>query len=105
MMTNMELDDQDTFIDLPIDYQCLTSGTPSLSPKQMYLLGKNENAPDPPFEFAYAYAITTHKAQGSEWDKVLVFEEGFPFNKEEHKRWLYTAVTRAKEKLVLISDM
>jgi exodeoxyribonuclease-5 len=105
MMTNMELDDQDTFIDLPIDYQCLTSGIPTLSPKQMYLLGKNEHAPDPPFEFAYAYAITTHKAQGSEWDKVLVFEEGFPFNKEEHRRWLYTAATRAKEKLVLISDM
>lgn len=105
MMTDMELEDQDTFIQLPIDYQYFTTGMPCLSPKQMYLLNKNENAPDAPFEFAYAYAITTHKAQGSEWDKVLVFEEGFPFNKEEHRRWLYTAVTRAKDKLVLISDM
>jgi exodeoxyribonuclease-5 len=105
MCTNMELEDQDTFIDLPIDYQCMITGAPALTPKQMYMMSKNELAPDPPFEFAYAYAITTHKAQGSEWDKVLVFEEGFPFNKEEHRRWLYTAVTRAKDKLVLISDM
>ena len=55
-----------------------------------------------PFEFTYGYAITTHKAQGSEWDKVLVIEERFPFNKEEHARWLYTACTRAAEKLILI---
>ena len=55
-----------------------------------------------PYEFTYGYAITTHRAQGSEWDKVLVIEEKFPFNEEEHARWLYTAVTRASEKLVLI---
>ena len=55
-----------------------------------------------PDSFAYGYAITCHKAQGSEWDKVLVLEEKFPFDKEEHKRWLYTAVTRAAEKLVLV---
>ncbi len=39
---------------------------------------------------------------GSEWDKVLVIEEKFPFDKEEHKRWLYTACTRAAKKLVLV---
>lgn len=65
-------------------------------------MGKSELCPPPPFEFAYAYAITTHKAQGSEWDKVLVMEERFPFDEEEHKRWLYTACTRAREKLVVI---
>ena len=62
----------------------------------------NKKCPAPPYEFAYAYGITCHKAQGSEWDKVLVFEEKFPFDPEEHKRWLYTAVTRAKEKLVIV---
>lgn len=55
-----------------------------------------------PKEFAYGYAITCHKAQGSEWDKVLVLEEKFPFNKEEHARWLYTAATRAVDKLVIV---
>ena len=39
---------------------------------------------------------------GSEWDNVLVFEENFPYNKEEHKRWLYTACTREKKKLVVV---
>ena len=42
------------------------------------------------------------KVSGSEWDKVLVIEERFPFDKEEHKRWLYTACTRAAKKLVLV---
>ena len=57
---------------------------------------------DPPFDFTYGYAITCHKAQGSEWQKLLVFEEKFPFDKEEHRRWLYTAITRASEKLVIV---
>ena len=55
-----------------------------------------------PEQFTYGYAITCHKSQGSEWDNVLVIEENFPFNKEEHKRWLYTACTRAAKRLVII---
>ena len=57
-----------------------------------------------PREFEYGYAITCHKAQGSEWDKVLVIEENFPWNKEEHIRWLYTAATRSSEKLVIVQQ-
>ena len=48
--------------------------------------------------------MTYWKAQGSEWDKVLVIEESFPFDKEEHARALYTACTRASEKLVLVRN-
>ena len=72
--------------------------------KILFRLGKLKNKIGDivPREFAFGYAITTHKAQGSEWDKVLVIEEKFPFSKEEHARWLYTAVTRASEKLVLV---
>jgi ATP-dependent exoDNAse (exonuclease V) alpha subunit len=55
-----------------------------------------------PKQFTYGYAITCHKAQGSEFEKVLVVEEKFPFDKEEHARWLYTGCTRASEKLVII---
>lgn len=55
-----------------------------------------------PKQMTYGYAITCHCAQGSEWDKVLVVEENFPFDRTEHARWLYTACTRAAEKLVLI---
>ena len=55
-----------------------------------------------PKEFAYAYAITIWKAQGSEWDKVVVLEEKFPYDKETHARAMYTAATRASQKLVWV---
>jgi exodeoxyribonuclease-5 len=51
--------------------------------------------------FEYGYAISCHKAQGSEFDNVIVFDESYAF-KEDRDRWLYTAITRAKNKLILI---
>lgn len=48
-----------------------------------------------PNPFDYAYCITCHKAQGDEWDKVLVLEQ--KCDKWDHKRWAYTAASRAKE--------
>lgn len=106
LMTDMRLEDGESFNELPIDYKALTTGTPTLNPKQNYLLRKNKLMTiDPPYDFAYAYAITCHKAQGSEWDKVLVFEESFPRVAEEHINWLYTAATRAKEKLVVVRNV
>lgn len=56
-------------------------------------------------EFDWAYAITVHKSQGSEWDKVLLADDGFWSNKvEQRKQWLYTAITRAKESLIWVVD-
>ena len=51
--------------------------------------------------FEFAYAITCHKAQGSEFDFVVVFDESWAFQ-EERNKWLYTAITRAKQKLLII---
>lgn len=51
-----------------------------------------------PFDFAYA--LTCHKAQGSQWDSVIVFDEGHIF--EEPWRWTYTAVTRAAVKVEVV---
>ena len=84
-----------------LDYNALAYGTKFLDNRQEYLLSKKTGSA--PYEFVYGYGITTHKAQGSEWPRVLVFEERFPFAQEEHKRWLYTACTRASEKLVLVT--
>lgn len=50
----------------------------------------------------YGYVITAWKAQGGQFNKVLAIEENFPFGKEEHKKFLYTSVTRAAEKLTLV---
>ena len=102
LYADMLLEDDDMFFKVPIDYQALKTGTPAMNGKQTYLVNKSKTLPDAPYDFAYAYAITTHKAQGSEWNKVLVIEEGFPFSPEEHKRWLYTAITRAKDRLVVV---
>ncbi|MEM9704801.1 MAG: AAA family ATPase [Pseudomonadota bacterium] len=52
-------------------------------------------------EFDFGYALTVHKAQGSQWDNVVLFDESYAFR--EHKaRWLYTAVTRAANKLTIV---
>lgn len=44
----------------------------------------------------FAYAITAHSAQGSEWDHIFVIDESSVFRKDASK-WLYTAVSRASE--------
>lgn len=50
----------------------------------------------------FGYAITTHKSQGSEFKKVICFIEGY-WDEEYMRKFKYTAVTRAKEKLFLIT--
>jgi exodeoxyribonuclease-5 len=52
-------------------------------------------------EFDFGYALTVHKAQGSQWDHVVLFDESRAF-REHRARWLYTAVTRAAKKLTLV---
>lgn len=53
----------------------------------------------------YAYAMTCHKAQGGEWDNVIVDLSYIPTDalSVDFYRWLYTAVTRAKKHLYFIS--
>jgi hypothetical protein len=46
----------------------------------------------------YAYALTVHKAQGSEFSQVIVFQETIG-----DKRWLYTACTRARDALIVLT--
>jgi ATP-dependent exoDNAse (exonuclease V) alpha subunit len=52
-------------------------------------------------EFDYGYALTVHKAQGSQWDNLVLFDESFAF-REHRARWLYTGVTRAAKRLTLV---
>lgn len=53
-------------------------------------------------EFHYGYAITCHASQGSEWPAVIVIDEGESFGADRW-RWLYTAITRASERVAVIS--
>ena len=50
--------------------------------------------------FDYGYCLTAHKAQGSEWDRVLVIDEPLM---GDHSRWQYTAITRAAKELTHVA--
>ena len=53
--------------------------------------------------FDFGYALTVHKAQGSQAKRVVVFEERFPkMDDDTFSRWLYTAVTRAEKELTIV---
>ena len=54
--------------------------------------------------FDYGYALSVHKSQGSEWDNVLLFDErNQHMTDDDYRRWLYTGITRAKKKLLILS--
>lgn len=50
-------------------------------------------------QFDYGYALTVHKAQGSQWDSVVLFDD---WNSQDRRQWLYTGVTRAARSLVVV---
>ena len=50
-------------------------------------------------EFDFGYALTVHKAQGSQWDHVVLIDEWRSANR---KQWLYTGITRAAETVTII---
>src|SRR5690606_22588241 len=52
----------------------------------------------------FAYAITAHSSQGSEWDDVLVVDESKAFRGNAAK-WLYTAVSRASERITVVKRL
>ena len=52
-------------------------------------------------EFDFGYVLTVHKAQGSQWDSVVLFDESFAFS-EGRARWLYTGITRAAKQLTVV---
>ncbi len=53
-------------------------------------------------EFDYGYVLTVHKAQGSQWDDVVLFDESWAF-REHRARWLYTGLTRAAKRLTVVT--
>lgn len=83
-------DDDDNTITIEVDLDIIKGV--ETKPKRY---SKKENI----HEIDYAYAITCHKAQGSEFEQVFVINQGDWF--DDHQKWLYTAITRAKNKLYM----
>ncbi len=83
---------------LKMDYKLFMEQVPTVNRENF----KKISIFNRPREFDYGYCITCHKSQGSEYDKVVVLEECL--HKSTHANWLYTAATRAKEKLVIVKE-
>lgn len=89
-------ENEDSFGVLKLDYGLLTTG------RETVLKDKNGKiVMNPCVPLDYAYAITVHKSQGSQFNKVLVYNEHL-YHEENHNRWLYTAITRAIDKVVVL---
>lgn len=66
-------------------------------------LGVKNNKYFNALQVKFSYAITCHKSQGGQWNTVFVEQPYLPNGPDkDYLRWLYTAVTRAKQKLFLI---
>ena len=92
-----ETDPRDqVFHELLMDYKLITTKEATVNKENFRMFPKQLR----PEQFDYSYCITVHKSQGSEYDKVLVLEE--VLKRADHARWLYTAVTRASQKLTLV---
>jgi len=95
---SVDFDDQVAYEGLAVAKQFNSAKTISFNSQDRQLLKKADL-------FDFAYALTVHKAQGSQATRVIVFEERFKqMTDEDWRRWLYTAITRAEEELIIIGD-
>ena len=53
-------------------------------------------------EATFGWAITGHKSQGSQWENVIVWDDGLGRSELDRRRWLYTVITRAERGLVIL---
>lgn len=115
--------DYDTEIDLKIILDTLSIESASLSAEQnkelFFAISEDYSEfnkkkrikkvkEDPYFnalQVKFAYAITCHKAQGGQWKHVYIDQGWLPNDSinTDYYRWLYTAFTRASEKLFLVN--
>jgi exodeoxyribonuclease-5 len=54
-------------------------------------------------EATFGWAITGHKSQGSQWENVVVWDDGLGRTELDRRRWLYTVITRAEQGLVILA--
>lgn len=95
--TPEHLDSSGIFEGLRMDYQLLKEGNPT------YATGQPTKRKNPLLLFEYGYAITCWKAQGSQYNKVLFLTEKVgKMDQTAYNRFLYTGVTRAIDKLVVV---
>ena len=97
MTADFTSDNGGLYQDLSMDHKIFTDKETTVNKDNWMMFPKNERA----HEFDYAYAVTVHKFQGSEAEKVVVYDEWLG-DAEFHRKWLYTAVTRSSRMLVVV---
>lgn len=89
-------DSNKLYMEVMKDYDSVTS-------KYKKFLSVKKNKYFNALQVKFSYAITCHKSQGGQWHTVFVEQPYLPNGMDkDYLRWLYTAVTRAKERLYLI---
>ncbi len=84
-------------------YQEVAKDFESEKSKYKKLLSIKKNKYFNALQVKFSYAMTCHKSQGGQWKTVFIEQPYLPQGpNKEYLRWLYTAVTRAQEKLYLI---
>lgn len=84
-------------------YQEVSKDYENETSKYKRFLGVKNNKYFNALQVKFSYAITCHKSQGGQWNTIFVEQPYLPEGMDrDYIRWLYTAVTRAKEKLYLI---
>lgn len=97
MIANFTSDNGGFYESLHMDHKIFTDKETTINKDNWW---KYKNVPKA-YEFDYGYAITVHKFQGSEAEKVIVFDEWLG-DRDYHCKWLYTAATRSSKMLVIV---
>lgn len=86
-------------------YQAIENDYADILSKRKRLEKIRENEYYNALQIKFAYAVTCHKAQGGQWDAVFI-DQGYLTDdmlNDEYWRWLYTAITRARERIYFIN--
>lgn len=86
-------------------YESVSADYGDIADKRLRLKKVKEDGFFNALQVKFSYAVTCHKAQGGQWPCVFV-EQGYLTDEminTEYLRWLYTAVSRASEKLYLVN--
>jgi len=84
-------------------YNSVREDFSNLKSKYKQLLAVKSNKYFNALQVKFSYAMTCHKSQGGQWNNIFIEQPYLPEGvNKDYLRWMYTAVTRAKEKLYLI---
>lgn len=94
-----------TYDQLRLFYRTIEADYGDISSKKKRFEKIRENEYYNALQIKFAYAVTCHKAQGGQWDAVFI-DQGFLTDDmltDEYWRWLYTAITRARERVYFVN--